>query len=62
MVKNGADVLVSVRDAVIGPDLGLLRLMVRERFEALDEREKRARSALVRLEADFVRRFIELRE
>ncbi len=62
LVKNGADVLVSVRDAVIGPDLGLLRLMVRERFEALDEREKRARSALVRLEADFVRRFIELRE
>jgi F-type H+-transporting ATPase subunit epsilon len=62
LVKNGANVLVSVRDAVIGPDLGLLRLMVRERFEALDEREKRARSALVRLEADFVRRFIELRE
>ncbi len=62
LVKNGPDVLVSVRDAVIGPDLGLLRLMVTERFEALDEREKRARSALVRLEADFVRRFIELRE
>ena len=60
--KNGPEVLVSVRDAVVGPDLGLLRLMVTERFEALDEREKRARSALVRLEADFVRRFIELRE
>lgn len=62
LVKKGPEVLVSVRDAVIGPDLGLLRLMVRERFEDLDEREKRARSALVRLEADFVRRFIELRE
>lgn len=62
LVKKGAEVLVSVRDAMIGPDLGFLRLMVRERYEKLDEREKRARSALVRLEADFVRRFIELRE
>lgn len=62
LVKNGADVLVSVRDALIGPDLGMLRLMVTEQYEVLDEREKRARSALVRLEADFVRRFIELRE
>ncbi len=62
LVKKGEEVLVSVRDAVLGPDLGLLRLMVKERFEALDEREKRARSALTRLEADFVRRFIELRE
>lgn len=62
LVKHGADVLVSVRDAVRGADLGLLRLMIHERFEALDDREKRARGALARLEADFVRRFIELRE
>lgn len=62
LVKRGEEVLVSVRDAVRGTDLGLLRLMITERFEALDDREKRARGALARLEADFVRRFIELRE
>lgn len=62
LVKRGPEVEVSVRDAVRGADLGLLRLMIRESFEALDDREKRARGALARLEADFVRRFIELRE
>lgn len=62
LVKHGSEILVSVRDAVRGADLGLLRLMIRESFEALDDRERRARGALARLEADFVRRFIELRE
>ncbi len=62
LVKHGPDVSVSVRDAVRSADLGLLRLTIHERFEALDDREKRARGALARLEADFVRRFIELRE
>jgi F-type H+-transporting ATPase subunit epsilon len=62
LVKHGPEVLVSVRDAVRGTDLGLLRLMITESFDALDEREKRARGALARLEADFVRRFIELRD
>ena len=62
LVKHGSEVLVSVRDAVRGTDLGWLRLMIRENFEELDDREKRARGALARLEADFVHRFIELRE
>ena len=62
LVKQGYDILVSVRDAVRGTDLGWLRMMVRESFEELDEREKRARGALARLEADFVHRFIELRD
>ena len=62
LVKHGPEVLISVRNAVRGTDLGLLRLMITESFEVLDDREKRARGALARLEADFVRRFIELRE
>ena len=62
LVKNGPEVLVSVRDAVRGPDLGLLKQTISARFHSLDERERRARSALARLEADFVRRFIELDE
>ncbi len=62
LVKHGPEVLISVRNAVRGSDLGLLRLMITESFEALDDREKKARGALARLEADFVHRFIELRE
>ena len=62
LVKKGLDVFVSTVDAVRGPDLGQLKHTVRERCEMLDERERLARSALARLEADFVRRFTELRE
>lgn len=62
LVKNGPEVLVSVRDAVRGPALGLLKQTIFARFHSLDERERRARSALARLEADFVRRFFELGE
>lgn len=62
LVKRGPEVAVSVRDAVRGTDLGLLRMTLRDSFEALDDREKRARGALARMEADFVRRFIELQD
>jgi len=59
-IKCGQEVLVSTRNAVRGPDLGQLRLTVVEKFEALDEREKSARSAMTRIEAGFVRRFLEI--
>ena len=60
LVKNEGDVLVSVKSAVRGPDLGKLQAAVQERFQQLDEGERRARGTLARLEADFIRRFIEL--
>lgn len=59
LVKSGADVRVSTRSAVRGTDLGTLRQLVAERFLVLDDREKVARSAIAKLEADFVRRFLE---
>jgi F-type H+-transporting ATPase subunit epsilon len=62
LVKCAEEVLVSVRNAVAGDDLETLRHAVRERFLELDERESSARSALARLEAGVVRRFIELQE
>jgi F-type H+-transporting ATPase subunit epsilon len=62
LVKKEADVFVSTTDAALGPDLGQLRQTIAERFHNLDERERHARSALARLEAEFMRRFIELRE
>lgn len=59
LVKQGDRVFVSTRNAVIGDDLANLRQVVEERFLDLDERERSARSALARLEAGVVRRFIE---
>lgn len=62
LVKCGAEVWVSVRDAVLGgDDPAALRRVVSERFRHLDEQEKSARSVLARLEAGVVRRFAELR-
>jgi F-type H+-transporting ATPase subunit epsilon len=60
LVKCGAEVLVSTRNAAQGADLGQLQKLIREQFAALDEREKQTRSALAKIEADFVRRFMEL--
>lgn len=60
LVKAGNEVLVSTRHAVVGPDLGVLRAAIDAHFNALDERERQTRSAVVRLEADFIRRFVEM--
>jgi len=62
LVKNGRDVLVSVEHGVEGDNLGELRDIVSRHFEAIDERERQAVSAVARLEADFVRRFLALEE
>jgi len=62
LIKRGADVMVSTRNALKVPDLGQLRLVVEEQFKTLDDREKAARTAAARLEADLVRRFMELRK
>ena len=62
LVKCGDEVLVSTLNAVLGNELNQLRTMVTERFVALDEHERIARSALARLEAGTIRRFIELEE
>lgn len=60
LVKCGPQITVSTRNAVLGPDLGTLKQMLREQFRILDEHERMARSAVVKLEADFVRRFTEM--
>jgi F-type H+-transporting ATPase subunit epsilon len=60
LVKQGAKVRVSTRQAVKGEQLETLIRTVQQQFMHLDEREKQMRSSLARLEADFVRRFVEL--
>lgn len=58
LVKLDDEVLVSVRAAASG-ELGELREAVRGMIEDVDEREQAARSAVARLEASFMRRFLE---
>lgn len=60
LVKAGRDVLVSVRNAIGGTDLGQLRDAVEREFVNLDERERNVRSVLAKLESSFIRRFVEL--
>ena len=57
LVKTGPDVLVSVRRALGGTDLGQLRDAVEREFLALDEHEQSVRSVMAKLEAGFVLRF-----
>jgi F-type H+-transporting ATPase subunit epsilon len=58
LVKTGPDVLVSVRRAVGGTDLGQLRAAVEQQFLTLDEREQSVRSVLTRMETDVIRRMV----
>lgn len=60
LVKTGAQVFVSVRNAVGGADLGTLRRTVEAEFSSLDERAKSIRTTLAKLESDFARRLLEL--
>ena len=57
LVKTGPDVLVSVRRAMAGTDLGQLRDSVEQEFRTLDEHEQSLRSVMAKLEAGFLRRF-----
>jgi F-type H+-transporting ATPase subunit epsilon len=56
LVKTGGDVLVSVRRALGGADLGQLRALVEKEFETLDEQETSVRSVMARLEAGLLHR------
>ena len=58
LVKQGDTVAVATRMAVSG-ELGTLHETVNRFINNMDERERKSRSAVARLEADFVRRFVE---
>jgi F-type H+-transporting ATPase subunit epsilon len=59
LVKTGLDVLVSVRNAIGGTDLGQLRAAVEREFLNLDEQEQGVRLVMARMEGDFIRRVAE---
>ena len=59
LVKTGLDVLVSVRNAIGGTDLGQLRQAVEREFLNLNEREQNVRSVMARMESGLIRRLVE---
>jgi len=60
LVKTGPEVLVSVRRAFGGRDLGQLRDAVRREFLAVDANEQSVRLVTTKLEVGFLRRFARL--
>ena len=54
LVKAGPEVLVSVRNAIGGADLGKLRESVEKDFVELDENERKVRSVMAKLESGFI--------
>ena len=56
LIKTGLNVIVSVRRAIAGSDLGKLRDHVQREFLIEDADEQSARSAMTKLETGFLRR------
>ena len=61
MVKAGTQVLVSVRNAVGGADLGKLGDLVKKDFKSQNENEKQATTVIAKLERGFIYSFDKLR-
>jgi F-type H+-transporting ATPase subunit epsilon len=62
LVKKDDQVMVSVRHAIRGKNLEELELVIKEKFRVLNQKEKDTQIALEQLEADFIRRFVELQK
>lgn len=62
LVKCASDVTVSTRKAVQSRNLGELKQTVENEFRTLDESERKTRSILAKLEVDFTKRFLKMRE
>ena len=56
LVKTGLEVLVSVRNAIGGTDLGKLHEAVEREFLNLNEGEQSVRSVMAKMESDLIRR------
>ncbi len=60
LVKCGNQVFISSQEAVRGPDLRQLKQTVVKAYKKSNEQEQTARSIIAKLEADTIRRFLEL--
>jgi len=61
LVKTGLEVLISVRRAMVGTDLGQLRAELEQEFLTLDEQERTVRSVMEKMEAGLLLRFATVR-
>jgi F-type H+-transporting ATPase subunit epsilon len=59
LIKTGLNVIISVRNAITGTDLGQLREAVDREFMNLNEREQNVRSVMAKMESGFIRRLAE---
>ena len=59
LVKTGADVLVSVRHAIGGTNLGQLHDEIKRKFLTLDQEERTVREMVAKMETGFVGRLEE---
>jgi len=62
LVKCASNVMISTRKAASSKDLGRLSQTVENEFKAMDEREKKTRSILAKLEVDLTKRFMKMRD
>jgi F-type H+-transporting ATPase subunit epsilon len=62
IVKAGSDVLVSVRRALAGADLGQLRAAVEREFLTLDEQEKSLHTMVAKMEGELIHRMAALHD
>lgn len=62
LIKESDKVMVSVRHAIEGESLDELETVVEEEFTELNRKERETLIALEQLQADFVRRFVELQK
>ena len=60
LIKAKDQVTLSTRNAIKGENLGSLKKEVEENFIKINQQERGARNALQKLEADFVRRFLDI--
>lgn len=62
LVKCENEVRISIRNAVLSKDLGMLKQTVEQEFRNLNENERKTRAILAKLEIDFAKRFTKMME
>ena len=62
LVKTGDEVLVSVRRALAGNDLGQLRAAIEQTYLQLDDEAHNVRTVMAKLETGFLQRFASFKD
>jgi F-type H+-transporting ATPase subunit epsilon len=62
LVKSGADVLVSVRRAIAGANLGDLQQAVKAQFSVLDTQQREVRAAVLKMEGSLIGRLVQFQQ